>query len=304
MSRRAPKPARKKRAKAADDGGDAAVQSDLFADAAEAAAEGLGFSVDLDGFEGPLHVLLALARAEKVDLRALRIDTLADQYLAFVDAARVMRLELAADYLVMAAWLTLLKSKLLLPRAEGEARDEDGLPPEELAKRLAFRLRRLEAMRLAGERLQGGNIDGRDVRARGAPEGVRARSSAFEASLYDLLKAYGGRRSTTACARVRIPRPNVYALDDARVRLERLLPQAASWRALNELAPPAHAFSGEPPPAPSRLASAFCAALELTRDGSAELRQEALFGALFVRARRPSSDDAAPAPAPDEFEDL
>ncbi len=260
-----------------------ANQLDLFAAAEEAAADGTGFTVDLEAFEGPLHVLLALARTEKLDLLEIAIDELVDQYLIFMDAARQVKLELAADYVVMAAWLALLKSRLLLPKPETP---EDDTPPEELARRLAFRLRRLEAMRVAAQRLEEQDRDGLEVHGRGAPEPSVRMVREWDASLFDLLKAYGRRRSQTAQARVRIPRPNVYALDDARRRLDQELAAAKDWRSLDDLAPGEAAFSGSPPPKASRRASAFAAALELARDGRADMRQDGAFRPLYLRGRK------------------
>lgn len=238
--------------------------------------------LDIDGFEGPLHILLALARADKVDLRALSIVALADQYLAFVEAARALKLEIAADHLVMAAWLAYLKSRLLLPKPRPDDGDEP--EPEALARALAFRLRRLEAMRRAGRALDEGDVLGRDVHQRGMPEGVRSLTTPeWEATLYDLLKAYGARRSRAAMARVRFPKPRVYALEAARERLEKMLGATVEWRRLDAFLPEMSEFGDEPPPRASLTASAFMAGLELARDGKAQLRQDALFGPLYLR---------------------
>jgi segregation and condensation protein A len=248
------------------------------------------FAPDLEGFEGPLHLLLALARTGRIDLKALSIAALADQYLAFIAAARIQRLEVAADYLVMAAWLAQLKSRLLLP-AEERAPDEI-LPPEEQARRLAFRLKRLDAMRRVVEDLRAGQLLGRDVFTRGAPEGVGARpSGAPTAELYDLLKAYAQRRVAVARQRYRLPAPRIYPLADARHRLLRQLPPDREWRDLTSFLPPDDVFA-EPPPRRSRLASAFAAGLELAREGRAELRQDRPFAPLFVRGR-PAPEEGA-----------
>ncbi len=251
------------------------------------------FSPDLEGFEGPLHLLLALARAGKIDLKALSMAALADQYLAFIAAARLKRLEIAADYLVMAAWLAHLKSRLLLPAKEREP--EETLAPEEQARRLAFRLTRLDAMRRAVENLHARRLLGRDVFARGAPEGIGARDAgAPTAEIYDLLKAYGARRSAVARQRYRLPAPRVYALAEARHRLLQSLPRDHDWRALTAFLPSDDLFA-EPPPRRSMLASAFAAGLELAKEGRAEIRQDALFAPVYVRSRpeRVESEEAA-----------
>lgn len=251
------------------------------------------FAPDLGEFEGPLHLLLALARTGKIDLKALSMAELADQYLAFIARAHAMRLEIAADYLVMAAWLAQLKSRLLLPAKERE--DEEELPPEEQARRLAFRLKRLDAMRRAVEDLNAGEVLGRDVFARGAPEGVGARpSGAPTAALFDLLKAYAARRTAVARQHMRIVTPRVYALDDARLGLMRRLPEGPDWSDLEALLPSDEAFA-DPPPRRSVLASAFAAGLELAKEGRAELRQDRLFAPVLVRRRAAVEGDGAAA---------
>ncbi|MCG8440380.1 MAG: segregation/condensation protein A [Caulobacterales bacterium] len=258
---------------------------DVLAEAVSAAADGDAFIIDVDGFEGPLHVLLALARSQKVDLREISVAALADQYVEFIDAARVLRLELAADYLVMAAWLAYLKSRLLLPKPERDD-DEDALPPEELARRLAFRLRRLEAMRAAADRLYEAELLDRDVFARGAPEGVRTETAPeWSADLYDLLKAYGFRRSKNARGAWRRPRPAVYALEDARARLKAMLGAGDDWRQLDLFLPEPGTLGAPVPGRASVMASAFVAGLELSKSGHAEIRQDAAFGPIYVRAR-------------------
>ncbi|MBL4768278.1 MAG: segregation/condensation protein A, partial [Rhodobacteraceae bacterium] len=168
-------------------------QEDKISVSDRLAAEAL--IVDVDGYEGPLDVLLTLSRTQKVDLRKISVLELARQYLVFVEKAKLLRIELAADYLVMAAWLAYLKSKLLLPEPE----EEDGPSGAELAAMLAFRLKRLEAMREAGANLMARNLLGRDVFARGAPEGIRVTTtSEYSDTLFDLLKAYAGRRQRSA----------------------------------------------------------------------------------------------------------
>jgi segregation and condensation protein A len=259
-------------------------------------------ALDLDGFEGPLHLLLALARAGRIDLKALSMTALADQYLAFIAAAKMRRLEIAADYLVMAAWLAQLKSRLLLPAKEREP--DEVLPPEEQARRLAFRLKRLDAMRQAGQDLQSGLVLGRDVFVRGAPEGLGVRASgAPGAELHDLLKAYATRRVAVARQRYTLPAPKVYALADARHRLLRNLPPDHDWRDLTSFLPSDDLFA-EPPPRRSVLASAFAAGLELAKEGRAEIRQEAPFEPIYVRKREGTrvedlpANDVAETPAP------
>jgi segregation and condensation protein A len=248
-------------------------------------------ALDLEGYEGPLHLLLALARLGKVDLKALSMAALADQYLAFIAQARLKRLEIAADYLVMAAWLAQLKSRLLLPAKERAP--EETFAPEELARRLAFRLKRLDAMRRAVQDLHGGLVLGRDVFGRGAPEGIGARPSGAPAAvLHELLKAYAHRRVAVARQRYRLPAPKVYALADARHRLLRHLPRDRAWRDLTSFLPPDDLFA-DPPPRRSVLASALAAGLELAKEGRAELRQEGLFTPIFVRGRSPQDGAAA-----------
>ena len=187
--------------------------------------------VDVEGFEGPLDLLLTLARQQKVDLSKISISALADQYLAFIEAARQLRLELAADYLVMAAWLAFLKSRLLLP----DGGDASGPSAEEMAAALAFRLKRLEAIRAAAERLIAGPQLERDVFRRGAPEPiVDIKRPEWTASLYDLLSAYAAQRQKHALAHVHVPQRKVWSLAEARAALERLVGTSADWSRLDE----------------------------------------------------------------------
>ena len=263
----------------------AAFEEDLpFAEARKAIGDGKAFVVDVDGFEGPLHVLLDMARTQKVDLRHVSILELAEQYLGFIAQIRQLRIELAADYLVMAAWLAYLKSRLLLPAPPADADEPSG---EEMAARLAFRLRRLHAMRLAVKALQARNRSGINVFMRGMPEGVRrVTSPVYEASIYDLLKAYAVRRSRVARAHLTLKAPIIYALEEARERLERVLGRIREWTRLDDMLPKKSGSDGEPPRA-SMLASSFVATLELARDGRVELRQSADFAPLYVRPRQP-----------------
>src|SRR5579863_6345153 len=187
--------------------------------------------IDVEGFEGPLDLLLTLARQQKVDLAKISILALADQYLAFIEAARKLRLELAADYLVMAAWLAYLKSRLLLP----EQHAPDGLSAEDMANALAQRLRRLEAIRNVAEQLLNRPQLGREVFQRGAPEPIaEIKHPEWSATLYDLLSAYAGRRQTRARAVVRMPKRTVWSLAEAREALERLIGHAMDWCVLDE----------------------------------------------------------------------
>jgi segregation and condensation protein A len=236
--------------------------------------------VDVEGFEGPLDLLLALARTQKVDLAKISVLALAQQYLDFIAEARRLRLEIAADYLVMAAWLAFLKSKLLLP----EEKDEEGEPTgAELAALLAFRLKRLHAMREASAQLMTRKRLGRDVFARGLPEPIRIiRHSTYDANVYDLLKAYSQQRTRTAVHSMRVRQRPVWSLKDARVELERLLGMTLDWAPLDRLLVE---FLTEPELRKTALASSFTATLEMTREGSLEIRQTQSFAPLFVRRR-------------------
>jgi segregation and condensation protein A len=233
--------------------------------------------IDVGGFEGPLDLLLHLARTQKVDLARISVLALAEQYLLFVDSARRVRIELAADYLVMAAWLAYLKSKLLIPQ---QVRQDDGPSGEEMAATLAFRLKRLEAMREAATRLINRNRLGRDVFARGAPEHIPERNGqTFEASLYDLLHAYANLRQRQAVMQVTIERRKVWSLVEARELLTGLIGEIGDWTALQ------HYLLQYMPPADrvTATASAFAASLELVREGKLEMRQEGAFQPLYMR---------------------
>ncbi|MCL4767627.1 MAG: segregation/condensation protein A [Hyphomicrobiaceae bacterium] len=235
--------------------------------------------VDLDGFEGPLDLLLAMARLQKVDLSGISILALAEQYLAFIAEADRLRLEVAADYLVMAAWLAYLKSRLLLPR---EGRDEAEPSGEELAQRLAFRLTRLEAMREAAAKLMTRVRLGREVFARGMPEGMRTvRETAYTAQIYDLLKAYAEQRSRTV-ERVHVVKARtVWSIQDARRRLESLVGESAgSWVQLDLFL---ERYLQSPETGRTVLASSFGATLEMAKEGIVEIRQEAPFAPIYMR---------------------
>ncbi|HMJ93744.1 MAG TPA: ScpA family protein [Allosphingosinicella sp.] len=233
-------------------------------------------TLDLDGWEGPLDLLLTLARGQKVDLAKISILALVEQYLAFIADAKKLKLEIAADYLVMAAWLAYLKSCLLLPR------DQEADPsPEELAMRLQLRLQRLSAMREAGARLLARDRIGRDVFLRGAPEGLKiVRNSIWQADLYDLISAYGFVRARNEPAIHVVGRRPVMTLEEALLRVERMIGIRLEWTRIEEFLPETE--DGEF--RKSALASSFVAALELARKGKLELNQEAPFAPLFVRA--------------------
>jgi len=258
----------------------ASVPAADFADDFEARLPGREqpdtLTLDLDGWEGPLDLLLTLARTQKVDLREISILALVEQYLAFIEDAKTLRLEIAADYLVMAAWLAYLKSCLLLPK------DPEADPsPEELALRLQLRLQRLDAMREAGARLFARDRLGRDVFMRGAPEGLKLiRRAAWAGDLVDLIVAYGAVRARTAPSVHVVSRRPVMPLEAALQRIEKLIGQRIGWTALEAFLPAAADDSYRR----SALASSFLAALELARLGKADLRQDEAFAPLMIRA--------------------
>jgi segregation and condensation protein A len=237
--------------------------------------------VDVEGFEGPLDLLLALARTQKVDLARISVLALAQQYLDFIAEARRLRLEIAADYLVMAAWLAFLKSKLLLPTEQNTEGEPNG---EELAQLLAFRLKRLDAMRESATQLMTRKRLGRDVFARGMPEPLRiTRKSTYDANLYDLLKAYAQQRQRTAVRTWQVRQRTVWSLKEARDQLERLLGMSSGdWAPLDQLLAE---FLLGPELRRTALASGFTATLEMTREGALEIRQARMFAPLFVRRR-------------------
>jgi segregation and condensation protein A len=236
--------------------------------------------VDVGGFEGPLDLLLKLARDQKVDLVKISILALAEQYLAFIEAARRLRIEIAADYLVMAAWLAYLKSRLLLPEE-----DEDGEPTgEELAEVLARRLRHLEAIREAGRRLMASSRLGIDVFPRGMPEPLAVSTTAvWDAKLYDLLSAYGALRLRRMASHVKLGGRRVISLQEARVRLMRLIGAATQWETLDHYL---IEYLVHPELRNTARASALSASLELVREGEVELKQQEHFAPLYVRRRQ------------------
>jgi segregation and condensation protein A len=237
------------------------------------------FVVDLEAFEGPLHLLLDLAQRRRVDLSAISMHELADQYLAFINEARLRRLDLAAAWLVMAAHLALLKSRLLLPKEDGRPTDDGG----SLADQLAYRLQRLAALRGAGEALAAGRVTGRDVFVRGAPEAaIILRRPVWSDTLLDLMRAFADINTQKARTRPHIvARLPVLTLEAARARLRTLVREREEWTAVQALPPPPEA----PPGAPSAsvLASFFAASLELAREREIELRQDGAFEPVYVR---------------------
>ncbi|WP_440271566.1 segregation and condensation protein A [Ensifer adhaerens] len=241
--------------------------------------------VDIAGFEGPLDLLLHLARSQRVDLSRISVLALAEQYIAFIERARSIRIELAADYLVMAAWLAYLKSRLLIPQ---QAKDE-GPSGEEMASALALRLKRLEAMREAATRLINRNRLGRDVFVRGAPEHiVTEKKSGFDASLYDLLSAYASLRQRQAVTQVTIEKRHVWSLSDARLILARMIGELDDWTALDHFL---IRYMATPKERATAIASSFAASLEMVREGRLEIRQEAAFAPIYLR-RGPNPIDA------------
>jgi segregation and condensation protein A len=242
--------------------------------------------IDVAGFEGPLDLLLHLARNQKVDLARISILALAEQYLRFIDSARAIRLELAADYLVMAAWLAYLKSKLLIPKQPGD----DGESGEEMAAVLQFRLKRLEAMRDAAARLVNRNRLGRDVFARGLPEMVIVeKRNEYSASLYDLLTAYAVQRQRQAITNVRIAKRGVWSLKEARDILTRLIGEFRDWTALDSFLVE---YLATPEERSTAIASSFAATLEMVREGVIEMRQQEAFAPLYLRNRQNDANTA------------
>ncbi|MEP6837185.1 MAG: ScpA family protein [Bradyrhizobium sp.] len=246
--------------------------------------------VDVEGYEGPLDLLLTLARQQKVDLSKISILALADQYLIFIEAARKIRLELAADYLVMAAWLAFLKSRLLLP----EPATPDGPSAEEMATALANRLRRLEAIREAANRLMNRPQFQRDIFPRGNPESIaEIRHPKFTATLYDLLSAYATQRQQRVLATVHLAKRTVWSLAEARASLERLIGIAEEWSCLDEYL---LNYVVDPSQKATVFASSFAAALELVREGEMEINQKEAFAPIYFRKRPPQASGAMSAP--------
>jgi segregation and condensation protein A len=247
----------------------------------------LSLFLNLDGFEGPIDVLLTLARDQKVDLHQISILALAEQYLQFVQQAQTLNLELAADYLVMAAWLAYLKSRLLLPPDES---DDEEMDPAALAEALRFQLQRLEAMQDAGRRLMGRAQLGVDVFARGAPDNIAARSrSVYDVTLYDLLRGYGDQHSRKQHQTLRIAATDLFAVEDAVERLAAFIGRVPRWRMLFTFLPEGLRGSLL---IRSALASHLVAGLQLAKDGAAELRQDETFGPIWLRSADARKDSA------------
>ncbi len=241
-----------------------------------------GLVLHLDGFEGPIDLLLSLARDQKVDLTRISILALAEQYVAYIQEARHLKLEVAAEYIVMAAWLAYLKSRLLLPTP---AEVEDEPSGEEMAAALRFQLQRLDAMRDAATRLMARPRLGVEVFPRGEPEGLAlTHNTVYEASLYDLLSAYGAIKRRGRPPHLRIEASVAWSIERALARLKEILPVAPDWSPLADLLPPvADEFDRR-----SALAATFGATLELAKSGSILLRQEAAFRAIYLRRRAPA----------------
>ncbi|WP_114964396.1 segregation and condensation protein A [Alkalilacustris brevis] len=240
--------------------------------------------VDVDGFEGPLDLLLTLSRSQKVDLRRISVLQLAEQYLTFVERAKALRIELAADYLVMAAWLAYLKSRLLLPPDP----TEEGPSGEELAAHLAFQLERLQAMREAAARLMARDRKGQDFFVRGIPEEVtRTRRYRYDATLLDLMQAYARVRTRDEFRPYAFDRADVYGLDEALARLRAMLGDLPGWAPLSDFLP--EGWRGQPARRRSATAATFAASLELAKAGQVELRQPDTFATIELR-RKPSSE--------------
>ena len=240
--------------------------------------------VNLEGFEGPLDILLTLARDQKVDLRRISMVALVDQYLEFIAGARRLRLEIAADYLVMAAWLAYLKSRLMLPEPP---QSEDQPTAAQMADALAWQLRRLEAMQEAGIRLMARAQLGRDWFRRGAPEGVPVvRRPIWDVGLYDVLKSYGEIHRRGQDSVMHIKPMEYYSVEEATERLARMLGIAIEWQALLSFLPPGLQDAMK---RRSAMAATFVASLHMAKEGALELRQTEAFGPLFMR-KRPAGD--------------
>lgn len=248
--------------------------------AVRARLEAEALIVDVEGFEGPLDLLLALSRTQKVDLRRVSVLQLAEQYLGFITEARELRIELAADYLVMAAWLAFLKSRLLLPPDPSE----EGPSGEELAAHLAFQLQRLEAMREVSARLMGRDQKGRDFFVRGVPEDITLhRRTTWTATLLDLMQAYARIRTRDEFRPYAFDRDNVFTLDQALERMRHLIGYAGDWAALESFLP--DGWEIDPGRRRSATAATFAASLELAKAGRIEIRQSETFSPIQIRRR-------------------
>jgi segregation and condensation protein A len=256
--------------------------------------------VDVDGFEGPLDLLLTLSRTQKVDLRRISVLTLAEQYLAFVERAEALRLELAADYLVMAAWLAFLKSRLLLPPEPGE-----DVSAEDMAAHLAFQLERLQAMRESAARLMGRDRLGRDFFARGESEEVaKVKKVTYAASLLDLMQAYARIRTRDEFRPYAFDRKDVFTMEEALERLRGMIGFVGDWSDLVSFLP--DGWGGDPVRRRSATAATFAASLEMVKQGQLELRQRETFAPISIRQRsegRPSTYDSPLAQLPRRTDD-
>lgn len=236
--------------------------------------------IDVDGFEGPLDLLLALSRSQKVDLRKISVLQLARQYLAFVEKARALRIELAADYLVMAAWLAFLKSRLLLPPDPVD----DGPSGEDLARHLAFQLQRLQAMRASAARLMGRDQLGREFFARGVPQTLtRSRKLRYTATLLDLMQGYARLRTRDEFRPYAFDRSSVFTMEQALERMRGLIGFGGVWQDLHTYLP--EGWSNDGKRHRSALAATFAASLELAKEGRVELRQSTTFAPISLRPR-------------------
>ncbi|WP_137700301.1 segregation and condensation protein A [Marimonas lutisalis] len=253
-------------------------QEDEQSVAERLAAEAL--IVDVDGFEGPLDVLLTLSRTQKVDLRKISVLQLAQQYLAFVEKAKQLRIELAADYLVMAAWLAFLKSRLLLPPDPAE----EGPSGEELAAHLAFQLERLQAMRDVAARLMARDRLGRDFFARGIPEDVtRVKRVSYTATLLDLMQGYARIRTRDEFRPFVMDRDKVWTMEQALDRMRGLIGFAGTWTDISSYMP--DGWDADPVRRRSATAATFAASLELAKEGKVELRQAETFAPIQLRRK-------------------
>ncbi|HBD92177.1 MAG TPA: segregation/condensation protein A [Gemmobacter sp.] len=236
--------------------------------------------VDVDGFEGPLDLLLTLSRTQKVDLRRISVLQLAEQYLGFVNKAKALRIELAADYLVMAAWLAYLKSRLLLPPDP----TDEGPSAEDLAAHLAYQLERLQAMREAAARLMARDQKGRDFFVRGIPEGVeRARKVVYTASLLDLMRAYARIRTKDEFRPFVMDRDHVFTMEQALERMRGMIGFGGGWSDLESWLP--DGWDGSPMRRRSAVAAHFAAMLEMAKRGEIDLRQGETFAPIQIRAK-------------------
>jgi segregation and condensation protein A len=258
------------------------MADDLFQETAQSVAERLAAEaliVDVDGFEGPLDVLLSLSRTQKVDLRKISVLELARQYLSFVDRAKVLRIELAADYLVMAAWLAFLKSRLLLPPDPGE----DGPSGEELAAHLAFQLERLQAMRDAAAQLMAQDQLGRDFFARGQAEDItRIKTVTYSATLLDLMQGYARIRTRDDFRPFVMDRDSVFTMEEALERMRGLIGFTGSWTDMLSYLP--DGWHSDPVRRRSATAATFAAALQLVKEGKVELRQSETYAPIQLRS--------------------